>query len=658
MAVIAPEHEAHQAPVERSPQPEETAPASRFQVWWDRWHLLLAAGLTWALLIAAAAIDHLTGIHHDVVLGLYIAAYVTGGSFAALTALADLVRREINVDLLMVAAALGAAAVDAWGEGAMLLALFSLSNALEHAALDRTRRAVEALMDLSPATATVVRNGIEQKLPIVNLVLGDRVLVRPGELVPVDGTVISGHSTVDQAAITGESLPIAREAGDPVFAATMNQRGALEVEVTRLAHESTLAKIIAFVEEARDQKSDTQRFTDRFEGRYTIGVLVSAALVFLVPWLLLGHDIGDSFYRSMTLLVVASPCALVISTPASTLSALANAARNGILFKGGSYLEIAGTINTFAFDKTGTLTTGKQVLTDVVPLRSGLTESDLLAIAAAVERYSEHHVAVAVTRAAREGQIQLPTVRDFEALAGKGVMAMLDGRRIWVGNVAMADTLGADVSEATGVVEDLRIDGKSAVMVADDDGILGVIAVADTLRRDAKQAIQELRDAGVERIIMLTGDNQRVAEAIGEELGIDDVRADLLPEEKLQTVRDLMADGSLARVAMIGDGVNDAPALATATLGIAMGGSGTDVALETADVVLMGDDLRKLPYALNLSRRTRRTIVQNLTFSLLVIVTLVTLTLTIGIPLPVGVVGHEGSTIIVVLNGLRLLRTR
>jgi len=386
--------------------------------------------------------------------------------------------------------------------------------------------------------------------------------------------------------------------------------------------------------------------------------MVTAALVFLVPWAFLDRDAGDAFYRAMTLLVVASPCALVISTPASTLSALANAARNGVLFKGGNYLEAAGAINTFAFDKTGTLTTGRQRLTDVAPIGNRVSEDELLTIAAAAERFSEHHVAVAITQAARERGLDLPEARDFEALAGKGIIATVGNRRIWIGNDAMAATEGMAMDEARRLADDFRQAGKSAVMVADEEGPLGVIAVADTIRPEARQAMDELRAAGVTRIIMLTGDNQRVAEGIAERLGIDDVRADLLPEAKLETVRELMKEDTLVRIAMIGDGVNDAPALATADLGIAMGGSGTDVALETADVVLMGDDLRKLPFAIELSRRTRRTITQNLAFSLAVIVVLVSLALTIGIPLPVGVVGHEGSTIIVVLNGLRLLRTR
>lgn len=638
---------------EQRTNPAET-PREERETWWDRWSLGAAAIATWALLLTSAAIDHLTSAPHPLVLALYIGAYITGGTLSGIQAVRDLWRRQVNVDLLMVTAALGAAAVNAWGEGAVLLALFSTSNALEHAALERTRRAVRSLMDLSPETATVIRNDRESIVHVSELLIGDRVLVRPGERVAVDGVVVDGVSEIDQAAITGESVPVKKTRGDTVYAATINQQGALTVEVTRLSQESVLAKIIAFVEQAREEKSQTQQFTDRFEGKYAVGVIAASAIVLLIPWLGFGRDLGDSFYRAMTLLVVASPCALVISTPASTLSALANAARNGILFKGGNHLEAAGTIATIAFDKTGTLTTGQQQVTDIVPVDERWDERALLTLAAGAERLSEHHLADAIVAEARERGIKLPAPSEFTAVAGKGVVATVDGRRIFVGNNALISELGIDPEPAAAVLRLLREQGKTAVMIGDADGIRGVIAVADALRPEAKAAVDELRQAGVKRIVMLTGDNEHVARAIGDQLGITDIRADLLPEEKLTTIRQLMEDGP---VAMIGDGVNDAPALATATLGVAMGAAGTDVALETADVVLMSDDLRKLPYALQLSRRARRTIVQNLTFSLSVIVVLVTSALVIGIPLPLGVVGHEGSTILVVLNGLRLLRT-
>ncbi|MGH2534512.1 MAG: heavy metal translocating P-type ATPase [Thermomicrobiales bacterium] len=624
---------------------------------WERWRLAGAAIGCWVLLLVAAALDHLTSAPPAVVLGLYVAAYLSGGTFATIEALTDLRHRHVNVDLLMVTAAAGAAIVGAWGEGAVLLALFSTSNALEHHALGRTRRAVRALMELSPDVATLLRPdlpGGEAVVPVEELTLDDVVLVRPGERVAVDGRVGAGESAVNPAAITGESLPVGKQPGDNVFAGTINQHGALQVRVGKLARESTLAKIIRIVEAAREQKSRTQRFTDAFEGKYAVGVILTSAFVALLPWLVLGEQFGDSFYRAMTLLVVASPCALVISTPASTLAALANAARHGILFKGSNHLENAGAVSIVAFDKTGTLTEGRPRLTEVVPL-DGTPPDDLLRLVASAERLSEHPLAEAVVAAAAARDLSLGEATGFEAIPGKGIVATVAGESVIVGNEALFDQLGVTVDPAAlDAVARLEAAGKSVLIAGDRERVRGVLAVADTVRPEAAAAVRELKRLGISRTVMLTGDNPTVAAAIAAELGIDEVRADLLPAQKLDVVRDLMREGD---VVMVGDGVNDAPALATATIGIAMGAAGTDVALETADVVLMADDLGKLPYAIALSRRTRRIIRQNLTFSLAVIAVLVASTLTIGIPLPLGVVGHEGSTIVVVTNGLRLLRT-
>ncbi|MEA2598910.1 MAG: Zn2+/Cd2+-exporting ATPase [Thermomicrobiales bacterium] len=627
------------------------------ETWWERWQLVIAAVSCWSLLAVAFLVDHLTAMPHAAIVALYVGAYLGGGTFAARAAIADLFHGRVNVDLLMVTAAIGAAIVDAWAEGAVLLGLFSTSNALEHHALGRTHRAVRALMELSPEVATVLRPelpGGEAVVPVEELRLDDVVLVRPGERVAVDGVVISGATACDQSAITGESLPVEKGTGDTVFAGTINTTGAIQVRVTKLAQESTLARIIGFVEEAREQKSRTQRFTDAFEGKYAVGVIAASALVAVVPWLFFDVGFGSSFYRAMTLLVVASPCALVISTPASTLSGLANAARHGILFKGGGYLEDAGLVQIVAFDKTGTLTEGRPRLTDVVPL-DGWDDAELLRRAASAERLSEHPLGQAIVAAAGERGLALEEPRDFRAVPGMGIVAQLDGGEVAIGNEALFAELRASTnSVAAEIVDRLRAEGKTTMLVGDRQGVHGVLAVADVVRPGAAEAVRALKRLGIARTVMLTGDNRRVADAIAAQVGIDEVEAELLPEEKLATIRRLMADGP---VAMVGDGVNDAPALATATLGVAMGAAGTDVALETADVVLMADDLTKLPYAIALSRRTRRTIVQNLTFSLSVIAVLVASALSIGIPLPLGVVGHEGSTIVVVLNGLRLLRT-
>ncbi len=624
--------------------------------WWERWRLAVAAVGCWSFLVAAIVARHLLDAPESVVTALFIGAYLAGGTFAAIAAVTDLLHRRVNVDLLMVTAAIGAAIVGHWSEGAVLLGLFSTSTALERYALGRTHRAVRSLMDLAPEEATLIEDtasGGERVVPVAALRVGDLVRIRPGERIAVDGQVVSGASAVDQAAITGESVPVERQPGDVVFAGTMNTTGALDVVVTRPQEESTLSRIVHFVDEAREQKSSTQRFTDRFEGRYTVLVIVGSVLAFLGFWLLGDMTRGDAFYRAITLLVVASPCALVISTPASTLSGLANAARNGVLFKGSGHLEDLGLVHTVAFDKTGTLTFGKPVVTDIVVTGDNWTELRLLKNAASAEHLSEHPLALAITDEARQRGLELGDVDDFRAVPGKGLVATVDGHQVAIGTPRLMRDLGFDTTVANRTAGALRTQGKTAMLIAGDKNVEGVIAVADTLRPSAKGVVGELKSLGVEKTIMLSGDHDAVAKAIAAQVDIDEVEAELLPEEKLVAIRRLQQDGP---VTMVGDGVNDAPALATATVGVAMGGAGSDVALETADVVLIADDLTKLPYAVSLSQRTRRTIIQNLAFSLAVIVVLVTASLTVGIPLPLGVIGHEGSTIIVVLNGLRLLR--
>jgi Zn2+/Cd2+-exporting ATPase len=614
--------------------------------------LVVLAALTWLLLIAAFVLDRATSLSGAAITLIYAGAYLTGGTLAFKEAVANLFAGAVNVDLLMVTAAIGAATIGAWGEGGVLLALFASSHALEHFALDRTRNAVRALMALTPEHAAVLRDGVEQLVLIEDVLVGERVVVRPGERLPVDGRVTAGLSDVDQATITGESLPVPKAAGDPVFAGTMNGRGVLEVEVTKHASESTLARIVRVVSNAREQQGRTQRFAEAFEGKYAVGVIAFSGLVFLVPWLTLGHGASDAFYRAMTLLVVLSPCALVISTPASTLSALANAARHGILFKGGAHLEAAGSIPIVAFDKTGTLTHGRPTLTDAVSVDPALSDDDLLQLAASVEHFSEHPISLAIAQAARARELPLLDVTGFQARPGAGVSADVGGRRLSVGNLAMLRELGISADVADERARPVLASGQTVVYLTDERRVLGVLAVADTVRPEAAATVARLKRVGVRRVVMITGDNERVAAEIARQVGIDEYRAEVLPEEKMAVIAELRRDG---KVAMIGDGVNDAPALATADLGIAMGGAGTDVALETADMVLITDDLDGVAYAIELSRQTNRTIVQNLAFSLGVILLLALAALSVGIPLPLGVIGHEGSTVVVVVNGLRLL---
>lgn len=601
--------------------------------------------------------------------GLYVVAYVTGGTFGLKAGLESLREWTIDVDLLMILAALGAAIVGAPFEGALLLFLFSLSNVLQDYAMDRTRSAIKALMKLRPDTALVRRGSRLVTLPIEQVVVGDRFVVKPGDRIPLDGLVLEGESSVDQAAITGESMPVAKGPGSQLLAGTINKNGSLDARVTRLAKDSTLAKLIRLVEEAQSEKAPTQRFLDKAEQYYAMGVIVFTILVAVVPIFWLGEPFQSAFYRAMTVMVAASPCALIISTPASILSAIGNGARKGILFKGGIYMEQAAGIKVVAFDKTGTLTEGKPRVTDVVVLANpsaagqGLwsgDEDDLLALAAAVEARSEHALGRATVEAAQARSLALSEAMAFQAATGKGVQGRVDDLDIRVGSLRFfEDYAQADLTEARQTVERLQAEGKTSVVVAQLAGegqplhILGVVAFADGVRPDAAAVVRDLKALGVAKVVMLTGDNERVARAIAGQLGIDDYYADLLPEDKVRIVKELQDQyGSLA---MVGDGVNDAPALARAAIGIAMGAAGTDVALETADVVLMADDLKNISYVIELSRQTRRTLVINLGFAMAAIAIMIIAIFIANMPLPLAVIGHEGGTVLVSLNGLRLL---
>ena len=618
-------------------------------------HAINLAPVLCLLLLAIAWTGERLGWPVAAVTAAHGLAYLAGGTLAAQAGLAALRRRQLNVDLLMVLAALGAATIGQWEEGAVLLFLFSLSNALQAYALDRTRRAITSLMDLRPDEATVVEDGGERRVPVEAVPVDQLILVRPGERLPLDGVVVAGRTTIDQAPITGESAPVVKEPGAGVFAGTINQDGAITVRVSKPAGESTLARIVALVEAAQANKAPTQRWLDAFEQRYAMLVIGATLLAMAIPPLLLGEAFATSFYRAMTLLVVASPCALVISTPAAVLSAIAGAARQGILFKGGAYLEAMADLRVVAFDKTGTLTTGRPRVTDVVPLDCA-GPAALLRLAASVERHSEHPIADALVAAAAGQGLALTEPAAVQAVPGRGVRGVVDGQPVLVGNADLFAEAGVPLPAAVlATMQRLQHEGKTAMMVA-NGAPLGVIGVADTPRPAAAAAVARLRRLGIRRLVMLTGDHRSVAEALGRQLGVDEVRAELLPEDKGRVVAELVR--AERRVAMVGDGVNDAPALATATVGVAMGAAGTDVALETADVVLMADDLGKLAFAIDLSRRARAIMVQNLAFSLLVITTLVLATFGGVVTLPLGVLGHEGSTVLVVLNGLRLLLVR
>jgi Zn2+/Cd2+-exporting ATPase len=588
-------------------------------------------------------------------------AYLVGGARIARDSWATLRdERKLSIDFLMGAAALGAVLVGSPLEGVILIFLFSLSNTLEAYAMGRTRRAIHRLIDLSPPSATLVDAAGREtgRVPVGELRRGARILVRPGERIAADGVVASGRSDVDQSAITGESVPVPRHEGDEVFAGTINQGGALVVSVTREAGETMLARIVRLVEEAREQRAPAQHFIDRFAHPYTLAVVAATALVAVAPPLLLDTPWSDAFYRAMTLLVVASPCALVISTPSAILSGIANGARHGVLFKGGAFLDLAGTVDTVAFDKTGTLTVGSprlQEMTVTGEERPGEdAERQLLELAAALERSSEHHLARAVARAAEERGIETSPVEDFVAVPGEGVRGVVGGVTGWVGNATMAERMEAAVGAGVGGwIAEQASRGRSVVFVGADGAVRGALSFGDALKPNAAATVRHLKAGGVRWITVLSGDHPEAVRAVAAELGADEVRAGLLPHEKVDAVRALRAQGRA--VAMVGDGVNDAPAMASATIGIAMGAIGTDVAIETADVVLMSDDVARVEYVLQLGRRARRVVRQNVWFSVGWMAMLVGVALTVGIPLTLAVVAHEGSTLLVAANGLRLL---
>jgi Cd2+/Zn2+-exporting ATPase len=626
-------------------------------------------------------------------------AYLAGGWRATWEALKALGRGRLEVDFLMITAAGGAAILGHWAEGAVLLFLFSLGNTLEAFAFGRTRRSIRALMDLRPDSASRLDGHEEVQVPLDALVPGDLVRVRPGDRIPLDGEVVAGESPVDEATLTGEAVPVRKRPGEEVFAGTLNGSGTLDIRVTRLAGETTLARVIQMVEEAREARAPAQSWIERTESTYAGAVVLGAVLAVVLPMAILAWSFDQAFYRAMTLLVVASPCALVISIPATIVSAVSNGARNGILFKGGAHLDALGSVGVVAFDKTGTLTQGRpevagffhllegdrgeevMVSPEVAAVMTRLPsricpvmdpadaprgrcpglapeDEEFLRLVAGLEARSEHHVAQAVLRAVEAMGLAIPEPRGFRSHPGRGVegrvvgIDMLVGHREWV-----EERVGAPVPQLLHEwTEGKGMETASPVFVAADGAHVGVLLIADQPRPGARQALDALREAGVAQIAMITGDDSRTAHAIAEQVGADRVHAKLLPHEKSSVIEALQEE--FGPVAMVGDGVNDAPALATADVGIAIGAAGTDVALETADVVVMGDDLGGIPYARRLSTRARRIVLENLVFASAVLLVLVVLALSGTINLPMGVVGHEGSTIVVVLNGLRLLRGR
>ncbi|MDF3287707.1 heavy metal translocating P-type ATPase [Streptomyces silvisoli] len=587
---------------------------------------------------------------------IYALAYAAGGWEPGWSGLRALRERTLDVDLLMIAAALGAAAIGQVMDGALLIVIFATSGALEALATARTADSVRGLLDLAPATATRLGDdGAERAVATEELAVGDVILVRPGERVGADGRVLDGASEVDQATITGEPLPVAKRVGDEVFAGTLNGTGALRVKVERDPADSVIARIVAMVEEASRTKAPTQLFIEKVEQRYSIGMIIATLAVFGAP-LLFGADVTGALLRAMTFMIVASPCAVVLATMPPLLSAIANAGRHGVLVKSAVVMERLGQVDAVAIDKTGTLTEGTPQVTDVRPLaESGLTEEELLALAAAAEHPSEHPLARAVVDAARARGLRLAVAEDFDSAPGLGVRATVDGGVVAVGSPARM--LGCrEGHPASEVAARLEAGGRTAVLVELDGTPVGVLGIADRLREEAAETVAALSSLSDGAPVLVTGDNERAAARLAGEVGITDVRAGLLPQDKVRTVQEMSAAGR--RVLVIGDGVNDAPALAAAHSGIAMGRAGSDLALETADAVVVRDELRTIPTVVALSRRARALVVQNLVIASVFISGLVVWDLLGHLPLPLGVAGHEGSTVIVGLNGLRLLRDR
>jgi Cd2+/Zn2+-exporting ATPase len=586
----------------------------------------------------------------------YAIAAIAGGFYAARGALFSIRSLVLDMNVLMTVAVIGAVAIGEWFDAAMVMFLFSLGNALEARTIERARQSVRSLVDLFPTQACVRRDGQETVIPANDVRVGDLFIVRPGEKIPTDGVVESGSSTVNQASVTGESAPVEKSPGEKVFAGSINHRGSIDVTATATTSDNTLARILHLVEEAQAEKAPTQRFTERFGMYYTPAVIGLAVAVAVLPPLLFGAEYRHWIYVALTLLVVSCPCALVISTPVTIVSAIGNAARNGVLIKGGSHLEAAGHVRVVAFDKTGTITTGEARVTDVIP-SEGFDADEVLSLAAGVESRSEHPLAEAIRRETAKRNIPGKQVTDFEALTGMGAAAKLDGGTCVIGNSRLMEQLDIDIFGSAQRLSELQGQGKTAVLVASGRRLAGIIALQDTLRETARDSFHLLKGGGIERIVMITGDNEATARAVARDLDIDEYYAELLPQDKVDIVR-LLIERFGSRVAFVGDGVNDAPALAAATVGIAMGAAGSDTALETADIALMSDDLGRLPYMIGLSRMALRTVKQNILFALVVIAVLICGALIGRLTLSLGVFGHEGSALIVIANGMRMLGFR
>jgi len=605
------------------------------------------------VLLGGFGAEHVTPI---VSISLYVCAIIAGAWFVAPKALLAAKKLRPDMNLLMVMAISGAMILGEWFEGAMVSLLFALSLLLEHWSVERSRRAIGSLLEMAPKTARFPdpQSGQVREVPVEDIAVGATVMVRPGEKIPLDGIVLSGNSTVNQAPITGESMPVKKNAEDEVYAGTINQDGAIEIKVTKSASDTTLARIIHMVEEAQSRRAPSQQWVDKFAYYYTPAMMAMAAAIAVLPPLFFSAGWSEWIYRALVILVIACPCALVISTPVSIVSALTASARNGVLIKGGVFIEIVGHLKAIAMDKTGTLTFGRPQVQQVIPLDNHTTEQ-LLSTAAALEANSEHHLAKAILQKAESQNIKVSAAEDFQAIKGKGAEGRIDGHLFWIGNHRLMHERCEDTPDVHNKVLKFEDAGHTVVAIGNDNHVCGIISIADTVRPTARKAVSNIKQAGIELIVMLTGDNSGTAEAIADKIGVDDYKAELLPEDKVMVIESLVNEH--VKVAMVGDGINDAPALATATCGIAMGVMGTDAALETADIALMSDELEKIPWLIYKSRNTLKIIKENIAFSLGLKLLFIILALFGLASLWMAIAADTGATLLVVFNGLRLLKT-
>lgn len=617
------------------------------------WNLLVSL----FLIILALGSQVVNGEDALLTEGLFILAIIIGGFSLFKEGFSDLLKLNFSMESLMTIAIIGAAIIGEWTEGSIVVILFAISEALERFSMDKARQSIRSLMDIAPKEALIRRNNVEQMINVSKIEVGDIMIIKPGQKIAMDGQVIKGHSSVNQAAITGESVPIEKNINDDIFAGTINEEGALEVKVTKHVNDTTIAKIIHLVEEAQGERAPAQAFVDKFAKYYTPTIMVIAALIVIVPPLFFNGDWNTWLYQGLSLLVVGCPCSLVISTPVSIVSAIGNSAKNGVLVKGGIYLEEIGGLKAIAFDKTRTLTKGTPTVTDFTTVDSK-DEEKYFSIITALESYSQHPLASAILKEADNRAISYKSVvvDEFTSITGKGIQGNIEGITYLVGSPKLFESILTDNSKIIENYQRLQQQGKTAMLLGTDKQILAVIAVADELRESSKAVIEKLHDLGIEHTIMLTGDNATTAQSIGKQTGVTEIKGDLMPQDKLDYIKSLKE--TYGKVAMVGDGINDAPALAASTVGIAMGGAGTDTALETADVALMGDDLQKLPFIVKLSRQTLRIIKQNITFSLGIKLLALLLVVPGWLTLWIAILADMGATILVTLNGLRLMKVK